>query len=177
MAAVNLTKVPSSVQPEEPPPQPAPEPETTPLVSACKHWVEPVIEEIVRLEVVVLPEVETNCSVAMPDTCKLVKVALVPEAEPKRSNPEIWAEVKVALVNEALPKESSLNCVELLTWKWTKSPLKVGLLKPKIVPDAEPLISENWVAVAERKTKEEVGLSVNLAMVNLAVEVVEPMPT
>ena len=59
-----------------------------------------------------------------------------------------------------------------------KSPLKVGLLKPMIVEEAEPLIRENWVAVAERNNKEVVVDSLTKpAMVSLSLVVVAPMPT
>ena len=54
----------------------------------------------------------------------------------------------------------------------------MGLLNPIIVEETEPPIRENWVVVAERKSKEVVVDSrTKPATVKRSLVVVEPMPT
>ena len=106
---------------------------------------------------VILPNDES------PLTCKEVRVALVPLAlvnfkvVAKRLVPVALVKVRLVMVEEGvlnseaeakpdkvrLPLESSLNLLEEFICKLMKSPLKVGLLKPRIVPEAEPPIKEN----------------------------------
>lgn len=116
---------------------------------------------------------EAGPKVVCPETCKEVKVAFEPEARLKIRVPDMLAEVKVALLKEALakarlPKESTLNLEEELICRLMKSPLKIGELKPIMVPEAEPEITVKGLAVAERKTREEVaeGVQPEPAMVS-----------
>jgi len=96
---------------------------------------------------------------AIPDTSNEESVAEVPDAV-VNLNVVIVALLRLTALPEAVPAKNrvpvadTLNLDEEFVWKLMKSPLKVALLNPIMVPDAEPPLI---CAPLPRKNKELVA--------------------
>jgi hypothetical protein len=117
-------------------PQSAPVPETIPLVSTCKHCVDPEIAEIVRLVVVVFPEIIVAPKLFVPPDWVIPPPTICNEDDgtdvPIPRNPDVLFQYKAAVLDTVDVDNQNVTRPE------TPVPETGGLTVQFVSPGAHP---------------------------------------